>query len=57
LSDETDLLLQGRLPGQAPEIDGVVYINDAPRDIGRGQFRRVHITEAGEHDVVGHVVA
>jgi len=57
LSDETDLLLQGRTAGQAPEIDGVVYINDAPADIGRAQFRRVRITESGAHDLVGHVVA
>lgn len=56
LSDETDLLLQGRTQGQAPEIDGVVYINDAPDNIGRGQLRRVRITEAGAHDLVGHVV-
>jgi ribosomal protein S12 methylthiotransferase len=27
-SDETDLLLSARHEGQAPEIDGVVYIND-----------------------------
>lgn len=56
LSEETDLLLQGRTAGQAPEIDGVVYINDAPKDVGRGQIRRVHITQASEHDLVGHVV-
>lgn len=56
LSDESDLLLQGRTQGQAPEIDGVVYINDAPPDIGRAQLRRVRITEAGAHDWVGHVV-
>ena len=37
LSEETDVLLQGRYYGQAPEIDGVIYINDAPDDIGRGQ--------------------
>jgi ribosomal protein S12 methylthiotransferase len=57
LSQETDLLLQGRMQGQAPEIDGLVYINDAPDDIGRGQMRRVEITQAGEHDLVGHVVS
>ena len=58
LSDETDLLLQGRTAGQAPEIDGLVYINDAPDDIGRGQIRRVALTEAaGDYDLVGHVVA
>ncbi len=57
LSEETDLLLEGRHAGQAPEIDGVVYINDAPDDIGRGQLRMVEITEAHEYDLVGHVVA
>lgn len=57
LSQETELLLQGRTAAQAPEIDGVVYINDAPDDIGRGQLRKVEITQAGQHDLVGHVVA
>jgi ribosomal protein S12 methylthiotransferase len=56
LSDETDLLLQGRTQGQAPEVDGVVYVNDAPGDIGRGQIRRVRIDEAHVHDLVGAVV-
>lgn len=57
LSEETDLLLQGRAAWQAPEIDGLIYINDAPPDIGRGQIRTVEITEvAGEYDLVGHVV-
>lgn len=58
LSDETDLLLQGRTQGQAPDIDGVVYINDAPDDIGRGQMRRAVVTAAaGDYDLVAHVVA
>ena len=57
LSEETDLLLQGRYYGQAPEIDGVIYINDAPDDIGRGQLRTVEISEAHDYDLVGHVIA
>ena len=57
LSDETDLLLQGRSWAQAPEIDGLVYINDAPADIGRGQIRDVQITEVvGDYDLLGHVI-
>lgn len=56
LSDETDLLLQGRSRGQAPEIDGLVYINDAPDNVGRGQIRRVRITDSHTHDWVGHVI-
>lgn len=54
LSDESDLLLQGRLATQAPEIDGVVYIND-----GRsfpGQIERVRIEQTGTHDLVGGIV-
>jgi hypothetical protein len=43
--------------GQAPEIDGVTYINDAPDDIGRGQLRQVEITQTEDYDVIGHVVA
>jgi ribosomal protein S12 methylthiotransferase len=53
-SKETDLLWEARLSGQAPEIDGVVLINDfegaEPR---QGEIRRLHITEAHDYDVVG----
>ncbi|MFN2455984.1 MAG: 30S ribosomal protein S12 methylthiotransferase RimO [Pyrinomonadaceae bacterium] len=56
---ETDLLWQGRLDSQAPEIDGCVLINDAPE--GRelplpGDFVNVLITEAHTHDLVGQIV-
>ena len=30
-SKETDLLLEGRMESQAPEIDGSVLINDVPK--------------------------
>ena len=33
-SQETDLLLQGRYYGQAPEIDGAVLINEGSAPIG-----------------------
>jgi ribosomal protein S12 methylthiotransferase len=56
-SKETDLLWEARLPTQAPEIDGVCYINDfgdsAPRP---GQMRRLRITEAHDYDLVGELV-
>src|SRR5713101_1624661 len=53
VSEETDLLLEGRWMGQAPEIDGKVYIN-------RGQARpgeivRVEIEQAGDYDLVGGI--
>ncbi len=54
LSKETDLLWEGRLSTQAPEIDGATLINDfegaEPR---QGEIRRLLITEAHDYDVVG----
>jgi ribosomal protein S12 methylthiotransferase len=54
LSPETDLLWQGRMPTQAPEIDGVVLINDFEGEEPRtGEIRRMRITEAHDYDLVG----
>jgi ribosomal protein S12 methylthiotransferase len=54
LSAETDLLWEGRMPTQAPEIDGVTLINDFEGDEPRaGQMRRLRITEAHDYDLVG----
>jgi ribosomal protein S12 methylthiotransferase len=66
-SEETELLLEGRHEGLAPEIDGVVYINDAGLSIthpspGRqevpvpGEMVKVEITDASLYDLVGHIV-
>ncbi len=56
VSPETDLLWQGRLPGQAPEIDGVCLINDVSDGaLAKGQIRRIRITEAHDYDLVGAV--
>ncbi len=56
-SAETELLWEARLTTQAPEIDGVVYINDfGPGEPRRGEIRRVRITEAHDYDLVGAVV-
>jgi ribosomal protein S12 methylthiotransferase len=53
-SEETDLLWQGRMPTQAPEIDGVALINDFEGDEPRaGEIRHLRITEAHDYDVVG----
>jgi ribosomal protein S12 methylthiotransferase len=54
VSDETDLLLKGRHSGQAPEIDGVTYINDGMANVG--DVVRVRVEDAGVHDLVGGVV-
>ena len=53
-SEETELLLQGRTSQQAPEIDGVVLINDGQAKIG--EFVKVKITESMEYDLIGEIV-
>jgi ribosomal protein S12 methylthiotransferase len=54
LSQETDLLWEGRMPTQAPDIDGVVMINDFEGSEPKpGEIRRLRITEAHDYDVLG----
>jgi ribosomal protein S12 methylthiotransferase len=56
-STESDLLLQGRLESQAPEIDGVCLINDSRiGDVQSGDFRTVRITRVMGHDLLGTLV-
>lgn len=50
-SEETELLLKGRTSQQAPDIDGMVYINDGQAKVG--EFVRVRFTEAMDYDLVG----
>jgi ribosomal protein S12 methylthiotransferase len=58
VSPETDLLWQGRQPGQAPEIDGVTLINDFEGEAPRpGEIRPLLITETHDYDVVGTLLA
>jgi ribosomal protein S12 methylthiotransferase len=52
--EETDLLLQGRHRGQAPDIDGKVIINDGFAKTG--DIVNVEITEVLDYDLVGRVV-
>lgn len=55
VSEESDLLLQGRLSTQAPEIDGVVYLNDG--SAAPGEFVRAEITESHTYDLVGRILS
>ncbi len=55
VSAESDLLLAGRTRFQAPEVDGIVYINDGVAT--PGEITQIEITEAHEYDLVGRVVA
>jgi len=58
-SKESDLLLEGRMESQAPEIDGSVLINDVPEGLTPrpGDFVTVEITEAHEYDLIGRVIS
>lgn len=53
-SEETEHLLEARHEGLAPEIDGVVYINDGVAKAG--ELVKVRITDATTYDLVGHIV-
>ncbi len=52
--EETELLLQGRHAGQAPDIDGKVIINDGMAKAG--DIVRVEITDVLDYDLVGRIV-
>jgi ribosomal protein S12 methylthiotransferase len=53
VSEETDLLLEGRWMGQAPEIDGKVYLNRGQAKAG--EIVPVEIEQAGDYDLVGGI--
>ncbi len=57
-ANETDLLWQGRMETQAPEIDGCILINDAPEYSipVPGDIVMVQITEAHQYDLIGHII-
>ena len=57
-SEESELLLEGRTPMHAPEIDGKVLVNDMPEDLQPrpGEFYRCEITEAHDYDLVAKIV-
>jgi ribosomal protein S12 methylthiotransferase len=57
-STESELLWQGRMETQAPDIDGCVLLNDAPEGVvpEAGQIVDVTITEAQEYDLVGRIL-
>src|SRR5580658_3368148 len=57
-SEETELLLEGRTPMHAPEIDGKVFVNDTPDAIDPqpGQFYRCQITETHDYDLIARIL-
>ncbi|HTP30515.1 MAG TPA: 30S ribosomal protein S12 methylthiotransferase RimO [Anaeromyxobacteraceae bacterium] len=61
-SEESEHLLVGRTAQQAPEIDGVTYINEVAIDgeersvVYPGEIVSVEVTDASDYDLVGRVV-
>jgi ribosomal protein S12 methylthiotransferase len=53
-NEESEHLLVGRHESQAPEIDGLVYINDGMAY--PGELVTVEVTQAHHYDLVGKVV-
>ena len=56
--EETELLIQGRYEGQAPDIDGKVIINDLNgQNVEIGDLVHVEVTDVLDYDLVGKVVS
>jgi ribosomal protein S12 methylthiotransferase len=53
-SDEHDLVMKGRHAGQAPEVDGNVYLSEG--DSHAGEMRRVRIVQSSDWDLVGELM-
>jgi ribosomal protein S12 methylthiotransferase len=53
-SEESDLVLVGRHAGQAPEIDGVVFLSGG--ECQPGSFVDVQISQATDYDLLGNVL-
>lgn len=54
VSDESDLLLEGRFFGQAPEVDGRVFLANGVAQAG--ELRRCLVTQAGDYDLVADLL-
>jgi len=54
-AEETEHLLAGRHAQQAPEIDGLTYVNEGVAY--PGEIVTVEVTDAHAYDLVGRVVA
>jgi ribosomal protein S12 methylthiotransferase len=51
---DAEQMWEGRYEGQAPEIDGVVYVQS--EHLIAGTFEQVEVTEATEYDLIGRPV-
>jgi ribosomal protein S12 methylthiotransferase len=54
MSDESEFLLEGRHNGQAPEIDGKVYLANGEAE--PGELRMALVTDAADYDLVADLL-
>ena len=54
VSDESEFLLEGRHKGQAPDIDGKVYL--ANGEAKPGELRKARVTDAADYDLVADLL-
>jgi ribosomal protein S12 methylthiotransferase len=54
VSEESEFLLQGRHPGQAPEVDGVVLLTDGTAQ--PGELRRARVKQTADYDLVASLL-
>ena len=52
-SEEHELVMKGRHAGQAPDIDGSVYLSEG--EAHAGEMRRVRVVQASDWDLVGEL--
>ena len=56
-SPDMPLVLQGRLEGQAPDIDPLVYLSECdPDEVHPGQIIDVTVTGAKDYDLIAKPV-
>src|ERR1700676_4795468 len=58
VSEESELLLEGRTSMHAPEIDGKVFVNDVSDGLQPvpGEFYQCRITESHDYDLVAKII-
>jgi ribosomal protein S12 methylthiotransferase len=53
-SEDHELVMKGRHAGQAPDIDGCVYLSEG--EAHAGEMRRVRIVQSSDWDLVGELI-
>lgn len=56
LSDESDLVLQGRTYGQAPDVDGQTFFGEDRHGALPGEIRLAEIIETSEYDFMAKIL-